>query len=192
MFFQNKQYMTLEVAGTENGAVQAIVFCILQGTAARSAVIRAASFRKGADVLAGLAADQELRRRAQVGCSVWEDDGGCWLKFPAPESAASRRQRSRRARGRSRVGCGRGCRRGERELWAGAELWGGWKVKRRQRRVGETESEQQERKTDLAVTVGRDRSRELRERGQWEGVCVNQGRMWCVSWQQRKIKKNRL
>ena len=108
--------MTLEVAGTENGAVQAIVFCILQGTAVRSAVIRAASFRKGADVLAGLAADQELRRRAQVGCSVWEDDGGCWLKFPAPESAASRRQRSRRARGRSRVGCGRGCRRGEREL----------------------------------------------------------------------------
>lgn len=39
-------------------------------------------------------------------------------------------------------------------------------MKRRQRRVGETESEQQERKTDLAVTVGRDRSRELRERGQ--------------------------
>ena len=67
-------------------------------------------------MLAGLAADQELRRRAQVGRSVWEVDGGCWLKFPAPESAASRRQRSGRARGRSRAGCGPGCRRGEGEL----------------------------------------------------------------------------
>ena len=29
MFFQNKQYMTLEVIGTENSTIQAIVFCIL-------------------------------------------------------------------------------------------------------------------------------------------------------------------
>ena len=29
MFFQNKQYTTLEVVGTENSTIQAIVFCIL-------------------------------------------------------------------------------------------------------------------------------------------------------------------
>lgn len=48
MFFQNKQYTTLEVVGTESGAVQAIVFCILQGKAARSAQLleRAASERE--------------------------------------------------------------------------------------------------------------------------------------------------
>lgn len=38
-------------------------------------------------------------------------------------------------------------------------------MKRRQRRAGETESEQQERKTALAVALGRDRSRELTRKG---------------------------
>ena len=51
-------------------------------------------------------------------------------------------------------------------------MWGGWKVKRRQRRVGETESEQQERKMDLAVTVGKDWSRELmRKRPMRRSLC---------------------
>lgn len=96
-----------------------------------------------------------------MGRSAWEGDGGVGLKFPAPESAASRRQRSRQGqRKESGWGAGR------------AELWGGWTVKRRQGRVGETESEQQERKTDLAVTVGRDRSRELtRKRPMRRSLC---------------------
>ena len=57
MFFQNKQYMTLEVIGTENSTIQAIVFCILQGKAACSIqLLERASFRKGVDVLGFFAA----------------------------------------------------------------------------------------------------------------------------------------
>ena len=57
MFFQNKQYTTLEVVGTENSTIQAIVFCILQGKAACSIqLLERASFRKGVDVLGFFAA----------------------------------------------------------------------------------------------------------------------------------------
>lgn len=57
MFFQNKQYMALEVIGTGKSTVQAILFCILWGKAALSMqLLEPASFIKEVDMLGSFAA----------------------------------------------------------------------------------------------------------------------------------------
>lgn len=71
------------------------------------------------------------------------------------------------------------------------ESWKGWKVKRSQSGVGETQSEQQERKMDLAVTFGRDWSRELmRKRPMRRSLCKSRQDVMSVLAAER-IKKNR-
>lgn len=64
-------------------------------------------------------------------------------------------------------------------------------MKRSQSRVGETESEQQERKVDLAVTVGKDWSREpMRKRPMRRSLCKSRQDVMSVLAAERNKKEH--